>query len=74
MLKTVKNGSGIGVDPLPCFFKIPTFSRFFGGGRPLIFFLTNMGFPNGGEGGGPPLGKNSHIFPFFFLGASLSTH
>ena len=24
-----------------------------------------MGFPNGGEGGGPPLGKNSHIFPFF---------
>ena len=29
MLKTVKNGSGIGVDPPPCFFKIPTFSRFF---------------------------------------------
>ena len=39
----------------------------------LIFFsLTNMGFPNGGEGGGPPLGKNSHIFPFFWGGASLS--
>ena len=30
MLKTVKNGSGIWVDPPPpCFFKIPTFSRFF---------------------------------------------
>ena len=30
-----------------------------------------MGFPNGGEGGGgPPLGKNSHIFPFF-LGGSV---
>ena len=29
-----------------------------------------MGFPNGGEGGGgPPLGKNSHIFPLFFLGS-----
>ena len=25
-----------------------------------------MSFPNRGEGGGPPLGKNSHIFPFFF--------
>ena len=24
MLKTVKNGSGIRVDPPPCFFKIPT--------------------------------------------------
>ena len=36
MLKTVKNGSGILVDPpAPLFFfffKIPTFSRFFGGG------------------------------------------
>ena len=29
MLKTVKNGSGIRVAPPPCFFKIPTFSRFF---------------------------------------------
>ena len=28
------------------------------------FFLTNIGFPNRG-GGGPRLGKNSHIFPFF---------
>ena len=36
MLKTVKNGSGIWVDPpWPCSFKIPTFYRiFFGGGRP----------------------------------------
>ena len=35
MLKTVKNGSGIGVDPPPpCFFKIPTFSRFFFGSVP----------------------------------------
>ena len=34
MLKTVKNGSGIRVDPPPLFFffKIPTFSRFFWGG------------------------------------------
>ena len=30
-----------------------------------------MSFPNRGEGGGPPLGKNSHIFPFF-LQTSLS--
>ena len=30
MLKTVKHGSGIRVDPPPpCFYKIPTFSRFF---------------------------------------------
>ena len=35
MLKTVKNGSGIRVDPPPVFFKIPTFSRFFGGGASL---------------------------------------
>ena len=28
-----------------------------------------MSFPNRGEGGGPPLGKNSHIFPFFYLGS-----
>ena len=27
-----------------------------------------MTFPNGGEGG-PRLGKNSHIFPFFLLGS-----
>ena len=32
-----------------------------------------MSFPNRGEGGGPPLGKNSHIFPFFFWGASLTS-
>ena len=25
-----------------------------------------MSFPNRGEGGGPPPGKNSHIFQFFF--------
>ena len=36
MLKTVKNGCGIRVDPPPCFFKIPTFSRFFLGGASLI--------------------------------------
>ena len=35
MLKTVKNGSGIQVDP--CFFKIPTFSRFFSLGTSLPF-------------------------------------
>ena len=35
MLKTVKHGSGIRVDPPPCFFKIPTFSRFFLGGASL---------------------------------------
>ena len=38
MLKTVKNGCGIRVDPPPCFFKIPTFSRFFFGERPLGVF------------------------------------
>ena len=36
MLKTVKNGSGIRVDPPPCFFKIPTFSRYFFWGASLI--------------------------------------
>ena len=36
MLKTVKNGCGIRVDPPPVFFKIPTFSRFFFGGASLI--------------------------------------
>ena len=36
MLKTVKNGSGIRVDPPPCFFKIPTFSRFFFGNVPKL--------------------------------------
>ena len=35
MLKTVKHGSGIRVDPPPWFFKIPTFSRFFLGGASL---------------------------------------
>ena len=35
MLKTVKHGSGIREDPPPCFFKIPTFSRFFLGGASL---------------------------------------
>ena len=33
-----------------------------------------MSFPNRGEGGGPRLGKNSHIFPFFFLATSLAKH
>ena len=41
MLKTVKNGSGIRVDPPPLFFfKIPTFSRFFGGGASLKAFMA----------------------------------
>ena len=35
MLKTVKNGSGIRVDPPPRFFKIPTFSRLFFWGASL---------------------------------------
>ena len=39
MLKTVKNGNGIGVDPPPVFFKIPTFSRFFFWQRPLLLSL-----------------------------------
>ena len=39
MLKTVKNGSGIRVDPPPCFFKIPTFSRFFFGNVPYSHVL-----------------------------------
>ena len=29
------------------------------------FFFDNRGFPNWGEGGGPPLGNFSHIIPFF---------
>ena len=34
----------------------------------MIFFLTNMGFQKWGEReGGPRLGKNSHIFPFFLV-------
>ena len=37
MLKTVKHGSGIREDPPPCFFKIPTFSRFFLGGASLMY-------------------------------------
>ena len=36
MLNTVKNGCGIRVDHPPCFFKIPTFSRFFFGRRPQL--------------------------------------
>ena len=39
MLKTVKNGSGIRVDPPPVFFKIPTFSRFFLGGASLSIIV-----------------------------------
>ena len=48
MLKTVKNGSGIRVDPPPVFFKIPTFSRFFSGNVPYYYhyylksFLADM--------------------------------
>ena len=43
-----------------------------------MFFLNfsqkkNVSFPNRGEGGGPPLGKNSHIFPLFFLGSVPKT-
>ena len=42
MLKTVKNGCGIRVDPPPpCFFKIPTFSRFFCR-RPLLTDITRF--------------------------------
>ena len=32
-----------------------------------FFKKKNMSFPNRGKGGGPPLGKNSHIFLFFLL-------
>ena len=41
MLKTVKNGNGIRVDPSPCFLKIPTFSRYFflGGSVPEAAFF-----------------------------------
>ena len=46
--------------------------------HPFFFTVFNMGdlpkingkirkkFPNRGEGGGPLLGKNSRLFPFFF--------
>ena len=44
MLKTVKNGSGIRVDPPPpCFFKIPTFSRFFLDNVPKLIIMK-IGF------------------------------
>ena len=34
----------------------------------IFFSLTNMGFQKWGEREGDPrLGKNSHIFPFFFF-------
>ena len=43
MLKTVKNGCGIRVDPPPCFFKIPTFSRnFFWGASLSCMPLTTL--------------------------------
>ena len=36
----------------------------------MIFFLKQTCHSQtGGRGGGPPLGKNSHIFPFFFGGS-----
>ena len=38
--------------------------------KPWFFSLKNMTFTNGGRGGGG-LGKNSHIFPLFFLATSL---
>ena len=44
MLKTVKHGSGIRVGPPPCFFKIPTFSRFFFGNVPIASFLFLLVF------------------------------
>ena len=44
MLKTVKHGSGIRTDPPPCFFKIPTFSRFFFWERPLDDIIIVLGY------------------------------
>ena len=38
MLKTVKHGSGIRVDPPPVFSKFPHFPVFFGGELPLVNF------------------------------------
>ena len=35
----------------------------------LYFFFWKQGFPKGGEGGGPTLGKNSQKIPFFFVGS-----
>ena len=35
----------------------------------MIFFLKQTCHSQTGGRGGPPLGKNSHIFPFFYLGS-----
>ena len=43
MLKTVKNGCGIRVDPPPpLFLKIPPFSRFFLGGSFPYHFVVHL--------------------------------
>ena len=36
--------------------------------KPYFFLKKTCHSQTGGSGGGPPLGKNSHIFPFFFFG------
>ena len=51
MLKTVKNGNGIRVDP-PCFFKIPTFSRFFLADVP---YMVEKGPKNSGKARPTPI-------------------
>ena len=50
MLKTVKNGSGIGVDPPPVFSKFPHFPVFFFGSVPKDAIFTMIVFPVEGDG------------------------
>ena len=56
-----KQGGGVYPNPTSIFFIV-----FNMGDLPKINGKIGKKFPNRGEGGGPRLGKNSHIFPFFF--------
>ena len=51
MLKTVKNGSGIRVDPPPVFSKFPHFPVFWGGYVPKVLETWEMGFGGMGRWG-----------------------
>ena len=61
-----KTGGGVYPNPTSIFFTV-----FNMGDLPKINGKIRKKFPNRGEGGGPRLGKNSHIFLFVFLATSL---
>ena len=46
---------------------LPFFTVFNMGDLPKINWKIGKKIPKQGGGGGPPFGKNSHIFPLFFL-------